>query len=101
MALLTTEAEWMQSANCGCVTAMISAKEKNEIVGRSLLDAACFGIAAHFQQESNWSSIFSPHFGQVHMACCALTKSITDPAPMAIDLEQRRHRRVRCIRLLN
>src|SRR5664280_2293056 len=26
------------------------------------------------------------------------TKSITDPAPMTIDLEQRRHRRVRCIR---
>ena len=23
---------------------------------------------AHFQQESNWSSSFSPHFGQVHIA---------------------------------
>src|SRR5262245_6296852 len=29
-----------------------------------------------------------------------LTKSITDPAPMAVDLEQRRYRWVRCIRWL-
>src|SRR4051812_20560387 len=28
------------------------------------------------------------------------TKSITDPAPVAIDLERRRHRRVRGVRLL-
>jgi hypothetical protein len=28
---------------------------------------ACSGLAAHFQHESNWSSIFSPHLGQVHM----------------------------------
>jgi hypothetical protein len=37
---------------------------------RSLLDSAfsvTAGTFAHFQQESNWSSIFSPHFGQFHI----------------------------------
>jgi hypothetical protein len=30
--------------------------------------ADSFSGAAHFQHDVNWSSICSPHFGQVHMA---------------------------------
>jgi hypothetical protein len=39
--------------------------------------AVSSGRCAHFQQESNWSSISSPHLGQFHMRClCALTMII-------------------------
>ncbi|HEY2082490.1 MAG TPA: hypothetical protein VGI88_06860 [Verrucomicrobiae bacterium] len=30
--------------------------------------AVCPSLPAHFQHESNWPSMASPHFGQVHMA---------------------------------
>src|ERR1041385_6814074 len=42
-----------------------------------------FCLPAQFQHESNWSSIFSPHFGQSHMAS-HLMESISDPAPIDV-----------------
>jgi hypothetical protein len=44
--------------------------QKKKIIHRRAAKGAgtvVFGRDAHFQHESNWSSIFSPHFGQVHM----------------------------------
>jgi len=55
---------------------------------------ASLQTAVNRRSSCGWSTWYSRH------SYLRRTKSITDPAPMTIDLEQRRHRRVRCIRLL-
>ena len=67
----TTNNDCKLSANNGAKIAAGAAKMKYDHVSRCGETLVCSGLAAHFQHESNWSSIFSPHFGQVHITRAA------------------------------
>jgi hypothetical protein len=63
----------MLSASNGQTTAINATRRKREgVVERGGATVGLwFSESAHFQHESNWSSIDSPHLGQVRMVTCS------------------------------
>jgi hypothetical protein len=93
--LMSASATWLKNAK-GFVNVVPTVIGRGSVVMQMrpiiTLKQSKAKTAKHVTNKSLLTHFFTVSIGR--------TKSITDPAPTANDLEQRRHRRDRCIRLL-